>query len=132
MKKSKTYFKKLAILTAQIASDKKAKNIKVSDIRQYSSLAEFVVIVTIESGPQIQAIADDIIKKLKQEDAYRLHADGHNSRTWRIYDYGGFFIHLVNTEERKFYALDKVYHLGKSVQWRKVKKTVKPAIKKTR
>ncbi|HUT85924.1 MAG TPA: ribosome silencing factor [Elusimicrobiales bacterium] len=124
----KINFKKSAVLSARIAYDKKAKDIKVINIANYSSLAEFVVIASVESSPQIEAIDHEIAKKLKQQQIYKLYADGKKSKTWRVYDYGGFFVHIITKEERDFYGLDKVYHLGREVKWQKPSKLVKPAV----
>lgn len=124
---SKIKFKKLAILTAECASGKKSKNIKVIDLGGKSSLCDFVVIVSVESSPQLEAVEEEITKKLKSKDIYSRHTDGRQSKTWRIYDYGGFFVHLIAKDEREFYGLDKIYHFGKLVVWEEKTVRKKPA-----
>ena len=122
-------WKKVSVLAARTADDKKAQDIQVVDLGGYSSLADFAVIATINSSPQLEAVEEEINKKLKEQDIRRVHSDGRKSKTWRVYDYGGFFLHLITAQERDFYGLDKVYHFAKPVKWQKPKKAVKKAAK---
>jgi ribosome-associated protein len=121
MKGDYRHFKNLAVSVARVCGDKKAKNIKVVDLLGKSSLTDFVVIATVESSPQLEAIEAEIIKTLKQKGTFRLHRDGGISRSWRVYDYGGFFVHLMAEEERQFYSVDKIYHFGKFISWHRGK-----------
>jgi ribosome-associated protein len=131
MKLNKAYFKNVAILAAQFADNKKAKNIKVIDLLKKSSMTDYIVIATIESFPQLEAVQDEITKGLKEHKMFRLHLDGGTSRTWRICDYGGLFVHIITKEERQFYGLDKIYHFGKQVEWEEEKKSISKPKKST-
>jgi len=110
-------FKKPAILAARAADDKKAENIKLYYIGDNSSLADYVVIATADSVPQLEAIADGVAKDLKEEDLYRLHSEGGRSGSWRVLDYGGFIMHVVTNTAREFYGLDRIYHFGREIRW---------------
>ena len=126
--------KELVCLAARLASDKKAENIQVIDLCGLSSLCEFVLIVTATSKPHLDAIEEEISKKLKEQGIYKLNRDGSNSNLWRVSDYGGFLAHIMTQEARDFYALDKIFSFGKSIDFTKpVKKptATKTARKKT-
>lgn len=127
----KRHFKTLAILAAKVCDDKKAENIKVIDLQGKSSIADFVVIATTESSPHFDAIEEQMIETLRHKGVCKLHFDGVKSKSWRVYDYGGFFVHLMTEEERQFYGIDKIYHFGKPISWR-AKKFRKPKVYKTR
>ncbi|MBR4682604.1 MAG: ribosome silencing factor [Elusimicrobiaceae bacterium] len=124
--------KELVCLAARLASDKKAENIQVFDLCGLSSLCEFVLIVTATSKPHLEAIEEEISKKLKEKGIYKLNRDGSDSNLWRVSDYGGFLAHVMTQEARDFYALDKIFSFGKLVDFTKpVKKpTTKKAVKK--
>lgn len=130
--------KELVCLAARLADDKKAENIKVIDLCGLSSLCDFVLIATANSKPHLDAVEEEISKKLKEEGYYKTNRDGGESNQWRVSDYGGFLAHVMTQEARDFYALDKIFSFGKEIDFKKpVKKTVKkaaakkPAAKKT-
>lgn len=118
----KSQFKKLAVLAAKAADSKKAKNISVLDLAGKSSLADLMIIASVESHPQMKAVEEEITKVLKTGGTRRLHADGAQSDTWRVLDYGGIIIHLFNSDTRDFYALDRLYYWALPVLWKRRKK----------
>ena len=120
--------KELVCLAARLADDKKAENIKVIDLCGLSSLCEFILIVTATSKPHLDAVEEEISRKLKEQGIYKLNRDGRESNLWRVSDYGGFLAHVMTQEARDFYALDKIFSFGKEVDFTKpVKKAVKNA-----
>ncbi|MBR4356020.1 MAG: ribosome silencing factor [Elusimicrobiaceae bacterium] len=125
--------KEMVCLAARLADEKKAENIRVVDLGGLSSLCEFVLIVTATSKPHLDAIEEEISKKLKEQGFYKLNRDGRESNLWRVSDYGGFLVHIMTAEARDFYALDKIFSFGKIVDFTKpIKKTTaKKTSKKT-
>ena len=121
--------KELVCLAARLADEKKAENIKVIDLCGMSSLCEFILIVTATSKPHLDAVEEEISKKLKEQGIYKSNRDGRESNLWRVSDYGGFLAHIMTQEARDFYALDKIFSFGKEVDFTKPVK--KPAAKKT-
>lgn len=120
--------KELVCLAARLADDKKGENIKVIDLCGLSSLCDYVLIVTANSKPHLDAVEEEISKKLKEKGYYKLNRDGGESNLWRVSDYGGFLAHIMTQEARDFYALEKIFSFGKEIDF---KKPVKKAVKKT-
>lgn len=111
----KVLFKKLARRAAQLAADKKADDIKILDLLEQSSVAEFVVMVTVGSAPQMAAVISEISMKFKEDGVYSLHSEGRGSPQWQVLDYGGLLIHVMLEPARVFYGLDKLLHYAKVV-----------------
>ena len=124
--------KELVCLAARLADDKKGENIKVIDLCGLSSLCDYVLIVTANSKPHLDAVEEEISKKLKEKGYYKLNRDGGESNLWRVSDYGGFLAHIMTQEARDFYALEKIFSFGKEINFKRpVKKpTPKKAVKK--
>ena len=125
--------KELVCLAARLADEKKAENIKVIDLGGLSSLCDYILIATATSKPHLDAVEEEISKKLKEQGYYKLNRDGGDSNLWRVSDYGGFLAHIMTQEARDFYALDKIFSFGKEIGYKEpVKKAVKkkPAAKK--
>jgi len=122
--------KELVCLAARLADEKKAENIKVIDLKGLSSLCDFILLMTATSKPHLEAVEEEISKKLKEIGIYKTNRDGAGSLQWRVSDYGGFLVHIMTQEARDFYALDKIFSFGQELDYTKpVKKT--PAKKKT-
>ncbi len=123
--------KQLVCLAARLADEKKAENIKVIDLKGLSSLCDFVLIMTATSKPHLEAVEEEISKKLKEINVYKTNRDGADSLQWRVSDYGSFLVHIMTQEARDFYALDKIFSFGQELDFTKpVKKT--PAKKTTK
>lgn len=120
--------KELVCLAARLADDKKAENIKVIDLCGLSSLCDYILIVSATSKPHLDAVEEEISKKLKELGYYKANRDGGESHMWRVSDYGGFLAHIMTPEARDFYALDKIFSFGKEIDY---KKPVKKAVKKS-
>ena len=131
--------KELVCLAARLADEKKAENIKMIDLKGLSSLCDFVLIMTATSKPHLEAVEEEISKKLKEIGIYKTNRDGADSLQWRVSDYGAFLVHIMTQEARDFYALDKIFSFGQEVDFTKpVKKapakkatTKKTPVKKT-
>jgi len=126
--------KELVCLAARLADSKKGENIKVIDLGGLSSLCDYILIVTANSKPHLDAVEEEISKKLKEKGYYKLNRDGGDSNLWRVSDYGGFLAHIMTQEARDFYALEKLFSFGKEIDFKKpVKKPAsKTAAKKTK
>ena len=121
--------KELVCLAARLADEKKAENIQVIDLKGMSSLCDFVIIMTATSKPHLEAIEEEISKKLKEIGIYKTNRDGADSLQWRVSDYGSFLVHIMTQEARDFYALDKIFSFGDSIDFTKPVKKKAPAKK---
>ena len=133
--------KQLVCFAARVADEKKAENIKVIDLKGLSSLCDYVLIMTVTSKPHLEAVEEEMSKKLKELGYYKTNRDGAESLQWRESDYGSFLAHIMTQEARDFYALDKIFSFGEELDFSKpikkvsskttLKKTKKTAVKKT-
>ena len=121
--------KELVCLAARLADEKKAENIKLIDLGGLSSLCDFVLIMTATSKPHLEAVEEEISKKLKELGYYKSNRDGADSLQWRVSDYGGLILHLMTEEARAYYALDKMFGFAKLIPT--VLKVAKKSAQKT-
>lgn len=101
--------KEIAIRLAEILDDKKGRDILVLETDSVTSLADYFVICTGSSAPQLKAMADACEKTLKDEDVMPHHIEGHRGGTWILQDYGDVVLHLFSEEAREFYSLDRLW-----------------------
>lgn len=124
--KDKKYYKKLAVEAARTIDFKKGEKITLLDVESKTGLYFYAVIATALSTPHISAIEEEVIKKFKhQYNEYLLHRDGISSTQWKVLDYGGVVIHLMDEKSRDFYGIDKIYSDCKNIAWQKPQKKSK-------
>ena len=92
------------------ADDKKANDIKVLDIKDLTTIADYFVICHGNSSSQMGAIFDEIEEKLKKEDGILMqNLSSHSSDQWLLMDYGDVIVHIFNAESREFYAIEHLW-----------------------
>jgi len=102
---------------ANAGDSKKAHPVTVFDLAGRSPLADYAVLMVVESAPQLDAVEEEVQVRLKQEGIYCLHRDGMQSKNWKVLDYGGVLVHIYDGKAAEFYAIDKVYAGYKTVEW---------------
>lgn len=99
------------------ASEKKADNTIVLDLRDITSFTEFFVITSGSNQRQVQAIADEVSGQLKKQKDFRPNRiEGYNSAEWVLLDYGDFIVHIFNQKSREFYELERLWRDAKRVE----------------
>ena len=100
---------KLAFALAEFALTKKADDIKVLDLRNLTTIADFFVICTAHSEPQVKAVADAILEGAKKEGQAVWHKEGTNMRSWVLLDFVDVVVHVFLKDTRSFYSLEKLW-----------------------
>ncbi|MDR1103887.1 MAG: ribosome silencing factor [Endomicrobium sp.] len=124
-------FFKLAVKAAKIADDKKAIDTVILDVKDLTTIANYFVVTTAESAPQINAISGDIEKTFKYEDAViPVRREGISSSTWRVIDYGGLVVHVMSPQVRSSYNLESVWREAKIININAKEQIKAPELKK--
>ena len=106
--------KEMALLAAKALDSKKGAEIKVMEVTELTSLADYFVICTGGSTTQINALCDVVEEKLEVEGGEKpLHREGHRGGIWVLLDYGCIVVHVFNDEAREFYSLERLWKDGK-------------------
>lgn len=104
-----------AIKTAEILNNKLGSDIKVIEITDVSSLADYMVIATGRSNTQVKALAEEVEFKLDEMGISVSHIEGHRSNTWILLDYVDIIVHVFDEEARDFYDLERLWQDGKEI-----------------
>jgi ribosome-associated protein len=105
-----------AWLTAVRAIDsRKGADIRVLDLREITSFADFFVIATGSNPRQIQAIAEEVQKQLKARGERPISVEGLNNAEWVLADYGDFIVHIFAPQSRQYYDLERLWRHAKDV-----------------
>jgi ribosome-associated protein len=103
--------KKLINIITEGLLEKKAKEIKILDVRNITTLTDYFVICHGTSETQIRAIANSAIEKVKEkagEAAWK--QEGMDARRWIILDYVNVVVHIFSEEKRQFYGIERMWN----------------------
>ena len=101
--------KQVSELVAKAAEEKLAQDIKIIDIKKSTSLADYFVIMSGESSPQLKAILGSIEEKVKKTLRRKPKWEGNINSNWLILDLGDVIVHIMGGEERKKYNLEDLW-----------------------
>ena len=104
-----------SILTAKAISSKKGLNIKLIEIGDISSLADYMVIATGTSSTHVKAIADEVEYQLDEAGISVSHIEGYRSNSWILLDYVDVIVHIFSDEAREFYERERLWQDGKEI-----------------
>jgi ribosome-associated protein len=91
------------------ASDRKAVDIVVLDLREIASFTDYFIITSGTNVRQVQAIADAVVEQLKKQGTRAARIEGYNTAEWVLVDYGDFIVHVFEDKARHFYDLERLW-----------------------
>ena len=87
----------------------KALDIISIDLKNKSSMADYMIIASGTSSRHIQALSEQVLEKLKANGVKNSKIEGKESGDWKLVDGIDLIIHIFNPEKRKFYELEKIW-----------------------
>jgi len=87
----------------------KAQDIVSIDLKDKSSMADFMIIASGTSSRHIQALSEQVLEKLKNNGVKESKIEGKESTEWKLVDGIDLIIHIFHPEKRKFYELEKIW-----------------------
>lgn len=102
----------LAAVT-ECLDDAKAEEVITIDIQDKTSIADYMVIASGRSHRHVSAVADQLLRMLKEKKA-GAKVEGLESADWVLIDVGDVIVHLFRPEVREFYALEKMWQMPAS------------------
>ncbi len=99
----------LARAIGEVLDNKKGHEVKVIHVEEKTSIADYFVLCTGNSGTQVKALAGEVDFKIEQRGITPDNIEGRGNNTWIVLDYGNVVVHIFSREAREFYNLDKLY-----------------------
>ena len=92
-----------------ILNDNKAMEVKSINLKDKTSIADFMIIASGNSSRLIQALSEILINELKKKGINNCHLEGRNSNDWKLIDAIDIIVHIFHPEKRKFYDLERMW-----------------------
>ena len=94
---------------ARAASDKLAENILAFDVSEQLVITDAFVICSAGNERQVRSVVDEIEDRLREFGAKPVRREGQRDGRWVLLDYAEIVVHVQHTEEREFYALERLW-----------------------
>jgi ribosome-associated protein len=89
--------------------DAKAENIVTIDIKDKSSIGDFMIVASGRTDRHVGAIADQLREKLRENGHANVRLEGQPQCDWVLVDAGEVIVHVLRPEVREFYNLEKMW-----------------------
>jgi ribosome-associated protein len=99
----------------EAAQDKQAVDITVLNLSEAGAFAEYFLLCSGQSQPQIQAIGEAIEEKLHCQGRHVAHREGKSSAEWVLLDYGDFVVHIFSERARQYYDLERLWRSAERI-----------------
>ena len=93
----------------EAAQDKQASNITVLRLAGAVAFADYFILCSGESTPQLHAIGEAIEEKLDRRGKRLLHREGKSGAEWVLLDYGSIVVHIFGEGARRYYDLERLW-----------------------
>ena len=87
----------------------KAEDIVSIDLKDKSSMADYMIIASGTSSRHIQSLSEQVLEKLKDNGIMETKIEGKDSNEWKLVDGIDLIVHIFHPEKRKFYELEKMW-----------------------
>ena len=104
--------KKISQLKNEIENiliDNKAIEIRSINLKDKTSIADFMIVASGNSSKHIQALSEILLDELRKKGINKCRLEGRNSNDWKLIDAMDIIIHIFHPEKRKFYELEKMW-----------------------
>jgi len=93
----------------KILNENKAIEVKTINLKDKTSIADFMIIASGNSSRHISALSEILMEQLKNKGIQNCHLEGRNSKDWKLIDAVDIIIHIFHPEKRKFYDLERMW-----------------------
>jgi len=105
----------IARIAFDALEEKKGENIKVIEISEISTIADYFIVVNGNNPAQLRALQEEVEDKLSKKGYEPKRIEGIRSDSWILLDYGDVIIHIFSKEDREFYDLERIWVDGKQI-----------------
>jgi len=99
----------MARIAALAADEKLASDVVVLDVSEQLVITDCFVIASAANERQVNAIVDNVEDKLREAGHKPVRREGAREGRWALIDFVDIVVHIQHTDERNFYALDRLW-----------------------
>lgn len=89
--------------------DLKAQDITIIDVRDKTSITDFMLIASGASSRQVKALVENVMEKVKEQGVRPLGSEGLDGGEWALLDLGDIVVHVMQVATRQYYDLERLW-----------------------
>ena len=99
----------LLAIAQQALEDLKAVDTVVLDVRELSSVMDWLIVTSGTSSRHIKSLADNVMMRAKEQGLRPLGVEGERVGEWVLVDFGDVVVHVMQPAARSFYDLERLW-----------------------
>ena len=104
--------KQLLALAEHALAELKARDVKVLDVRQLTSIADYMVVASGTSDRHVKSIAGRLVQSASEAGCPPLGVEGMGGGEWVLVDLADVVVHIMQPKARDFYKLEGLWDMG--------------------
>ena len=101
-------------LVENALAELKAKDLVVIDVREQTSVTDYMVVASGTSNRQVVALSNNLVEKAKEAGVQPLGVEGKEGGEWVLVDLGSVVVHIMQPATREFYDLERLWQSAES------------------
>ena len=102
----------LTDLIVEALDDVKAKDIVRLDVRDMTTVTDYMVVASGTSNRHVKALADNVAENAKAAGCRPIGIEGEDGAEWVLLDLGDALVHVMLPKVREFYNLEKLWSIS--------------------
>lgn len=107
--------KKMAKIAFHALTEKKGEDVRVIEITEIASFADYFIIADGTNPNQVSALVDNVEENMEEAGYTPKRIEGIKNSNWVLMDYGDIIVHVFSKEDRLFYDLERIWKDGKEL-----------------
>ena len=104
--------KKLLALAKDALADVKARDVRVLDVRELTTMADYLVVASGTSDRHVKSLADRVVERAAAAGVPALGVEGREGGEWVLVDLQDVIVHIMQPKAREFYKLESLWDIG--------------------
>jgi ribosome-associated protein len=101
----------------EAAQEKQASEVTLLDLEGLGAFTDYFLLCTGFSTPQVNAICDEIERRLERIGTPLLHREGKIGAEWMLLDFGGLIVHVFTERARHYYDLERLWREARRIEF---------------
>ena len=117
MKNKNTDLKRQVSEAINACQEKKAEDLTILELEKDSgAFTDYFVVCSGTNPRQVQAISDEVEKRLERTGLRATHVEGYRQAEWVLLDYVDFVVHVFSEKARRYYELERLWKSAKRLE----------------